>query len=124
MESHVKVLGWLNVFFGVLGLIAALAILGGSMAVASVLGLSGDEAMVPVHIVALIGGALAVFTLLLSIHALLLGYGLLNLRPWARIFGFFFAAFALVHVPIGTALGLYTFWVLLKPQTELLFRPA
>ena len=71
MESHVKVLGWLNVFFGVLGLIAALAILGGSMAVASVLGIGGDEAMVPVHIVALIGGALAVFTLLLSIPCLL-----------------------------------------------------
>jgi hypothetical protein len=106
MASHVKVLGWLNVFFGVLGLIAALAILGGSMAVASVLGIGGDEAMVPVHIVVLIGGALAVFTLLLSIP------------------GFFFAAFALVHVPIGTALGLYTFWVLLKPETELLFRPA
>ena len=69
MESHVKILGWLNVFFGVLGLIAAFAILGGSMAVASILGLSGDEAMVPVHIVALIGGALAVFTLLLSLPA-------------------------------------------------------
>jgi hypothetical protein len=124
MESHVKILGWLNVFFGVLGLIAAFAILGGSMAVASVLGLGGDEAMVPVHIVALIGGALAVFTLLLSLPALLLGYGLLNLRPWARIFGFIFAAVALLHVPIGTLLGLYTFWVLLKPKTELLFRPA
>jgi hypothetical protein len=94
------------------------------MAVASVLGLGGDEAMVPVHIVALIGGALAVFTLLLAVPALLLGYGLLNLRPWARIFGFVFAAFALLHVPIGTALGLYAFWVLLNPETERLFRPA
>ena len=122
MESHVKILGWLNVFFGILGLLAALAILGGSMAVSTMLGLSGDEAMLPSHIVALIGGALAVFTLLLSLPALLLGYGLLNFRPWARIVGFIFAAFALLHVPIGTILALYTFWVLLKPETEALFR--
>ena len=124
MESHVKVLGWLNVFFGVLGLIAALAILGGSMAVASVLGLGGDEAMVPVHIVALIGGALAVFTLPAVHPRSPARLRAPQPRPWARIFGFFFAAFALLHVPIGTALRLYTFWVLLKPETELLFRPA
>src|SRR5271157_57275 len=122
MEYHVKILGWLNVFFGVVGLIAAFAILSGSMAVSAILGLSGEEAMLPMHIVALIGGALAVFTLLLSMPALLLGYGLLNFRPWARILGFVFAAFALLHVPIGTFLGMYTFWVLLKPETELLFR--
>jgi len=124
MESHVRILGWLNIFFGILGLLAALAILGGSMAVSSILGVSGDEALLPMHIVALIGGALAVFTLLLSLPALLLGYGLLNFRPWARVVGFIFAAFALLHVPIGTILGLYTFWVLLKPETEALFRNA
>ena len=124
MESHVRILGWLNVIFGILGLIAALAILGGSLAVSTILGVSGDEAMLPMHIVALAGGALTVFTLLLSMPALLVGYGLLNFRPWARVAGLVFGAFALLHVPVGTLLGLYTFWVLLKPETEVLFRNA
>ncbi len=122
METHVRVLGWLNVCFGVLGLLGALAILAGSAAVSSIVGLSGDEAMLPMHIVALIGGALTVFTVLISLPALLAGYGLLNLRPWARIVGLVFGAIALLHVPFGTALGIYTFWVLLQPETEALFR--
>ena len=122
METHVRILGWLNVFFGVLGLLGALAILAGSAAVSSIVGLSGDEAMLPMHIVALIGGALTVFTVLISLPALLAGYGLLNLRPWARIVGLVFGAIALLHVPFGTALGIYTFWVLLQPETEALFR--
>jgi|SRR5208283_328558 len=122
METHVRILGWLNVGFGVLGLIAALAILAGSAAVSSIVGLSGDEALLPMHIVALIGGALTIFTLLISLPALLAGYGLLNFRPWARIVGLVFGAFALLHVPFGTALGIYTFWVLLQPETEALFR--
>lgn len=124
METHVRILGWLNIFFGVLGLLAALAILGGSLAVSSILGVSGDEALLPMHIVALIGGAFTVFTLLLSMPALLVGYGLLSFRSWARIVGLVFGAFALLHVPLGTALGIYTFWVLLKPETEALFRHA
>jgi len=35
-------------------------------------------------------------------------------------------AINLLHVPLGTILGLYGFWVLLKPETEALFvqRPA
>ncbi|MGO9242796.1 MAG: hypothetical protein ACLQBJ_18490 [Bryobacteraceae bacterium] len=122
METHVRILGWLIVFFGVLGLLGALAILAGSAAVSSVIGLGGDEALLPMHIVALIGGALTIFTLLISLPALLAGYGLLNFRPWARIVGLVFGAFALLHVPFGTALGIYTFWVLLQPGTEALFR--
>jgi hypothetical protein len=31
---------------------------------------------------------------------------------------------SLFHVPIGTALALYSFWVLLKPETEALFHHA
>ncbi len=122
METNVRILGWLIVFFGVLGLLGALAILAGSVAVSSIGGLGGDEAQLPMHIVAVIGGALTIFTLLISLPALLAGYGLLNFRPWARIVGLVFGALALLHVPFGTALGVYTFWVLLQPGTEALFR--
>ncbi len=124
MESHVKVLGWLNVIFGGLGVLISFAILGGIVAVSSIFGIGGEEPLLPIHIIAIVGGIITLFTLLLSLPALLLGYGLLNLRPWARILGLVLSGLSLFHVPIGTALALYSFWVLLKPETEVLFHHA
>lgn len=124
MDSHVKVLGWLYVIFGGLGVLLSFAILGGIVAVSSVFGVGGEDALLPIHIIAIVGGIVTLFTLLLSLPALLLGYGLLNLRPWARILGLVLSGLSLFHVPIGTALSLYSFWVLLKPETEALFHHA
>jgi hypothetical protein len=124
MESHVRVLGWLNVIFGGLGVLISFAILGGIVAVSSVFGIGGEEALLPIHIIAIVGGIITLITLLLSLPAILVGYGLLNLRPWARILGLVMGGLSLFHVPIGTALALYTFWVLLKPETEALFHHA
>jgi hypothetical protein len=122
MEAHVKVLGWLNLMFGGLGVLLSFAVLGGIVAVSSLFGIGGEEALLPIHIIAIVGGIITLFTLLLSLPALLLGYGLLNLRPWARILGLVMSGLSLFHIPIGTALALYSFWVLLKPETEALFR--
>ena len=122
MEAHVKVLGWLNVMFGGLGVLLSFAVLGGIVAVSSLFGIGGEEALLPIHIIAIVGGIITLFTLLLSLPALLLGYGLLNLRPWARILGLVMSGLSLFHIPIGTARALYSFWVLLKPETEALFR--
>jgi hypothetical protein len=94
------------------------------VAVSSIFGIGGEEALLPIHIIAIVGGIITLFTLLLSLPALLLGYGLLNLRPWARILGLVMSGLSLFHVPIGTALALYSFWVLLKPETEALFHHA
>ena len=122
MDAHVKVLGWLNVILGGLGVLISFAILGGIVAVSSIFGIGGEEALLPIHIIAIVGGIVTLFTLLLSLPGLLLGYGLLNFRPWARILGLVLSGLSLFHVPIGTALAIYSFWVLLKPETEALFR--
>lgn len=44
--------------------------------------------------------------------SLVVGYGLLTRRSWARIFAIVLAVFALFKIPFGTALGIYTLWVL------------
>jgi len=62
--------------------------------------------------------------LVMSLPCLILGYGLMNFRPWARILGIVLAALNLLNVPIGTAVSLYAFWVLLKPETEAMFKAA
>jgi hypothetical protein len=46
------------------------------------------------------------------------GWGLLQREDWARVFALVVAFVALLNVPIGTGLGIYTLWVLLPSQSE------
>lgn len=48
----------------------------------------------------------------------IVGWGLLDRRPWARILGIVLAFLALLSFPLGTALGIYTLWVLLPSTSE------
>lgn len=46
------------------------------------------------------------------------GWGLLQREPWARLLTLVVGFIALFNIPFGTALGIYTFWVLLPAQAE------
>ena len=46
------------------------------------------------------------------------GWGLLQHEEWARVVALVIGFVALLSVPIGTALGIYTLWVLLPSQSE------
>jgi hypothetical protein len=46
------------------------------------------------------------------------GWGLLQREPWARMLTIILAFLALFHVPFGTALGIYTLWVLLPAESD------
>jgi len=46
------------------------------------------------------------------------GWGLLQHEEWARIFALVVGFIALLSVPLGTALGIYTLWVLLPSQSD------
>jgi len=46
------------------------------------------------------------------------GWGLLQREPWARVLALILAFLDLINVPLGTALGVYTLWVLLPAQSE------
>lgn len=66
------------------------------------------------HIFPMIGG----FLFLSALIGFLLGLGLLQKHSWARILGIVLGAFSLFDPPFGTALGIYTLWVLLPAQSE------
>lgn len=44
--------------------------------------------------------------------SMLTAYGLLHRQSWGRVIGIVAAIFALIHPVLGTALGIYTLWVL------------
>jgi hypothetical protein len=48
----------------------------------------------------------------------LTGWGLLRYEEWARIVALVLGFIALLSVPLGTALGIYTLWVLLPRQSD------
>ena len=53
-----------------------------------------------------------VVTICTAALALFAGFGLLNRRPWGRNVAIVAAVLALLKFPFGTALGIYTLWVL------------
>jgi hypothetical protein len=46
------------------------------------------------------------------------GYGLLQRESWGRVIALVLAFISLFHVPFGTALGVYTLWVLIPSQSQ------
>jgi hypothetical protein len=129
MEQHIKILGTLHIVFGSLGILLALAMLllfGGIAGLIGTSGYSGDSnAAIPPHV--LLGGigALIFFVLLvLSLPGLIAGIGLLQFQPWARVLTIVLSVLYLIHVPFGTALGVYGLWALLSQDSERLFRRA
>ncbi|MGE3342718.1 MAG: hypothetical protein AB7L71_04705 [Vicinamibacterales bacterium] len=124
MQTHVKVLGWLFIIFGVFYVLLAF---GSSMIMgllATIVGSQGGEdAAVAVPILGLVGAAGFFFWMLVGIPGIITGWGLLNYKPWARIVAIILSAIRLINVPVGTALGIYGLWVLFNKDTEALFRP-
>ena len=60
----------------------------------------------------IIGGSL----LILATGGVCVGLGLMQRRPWARATGLILGVLAIFHPPFGTALGIYTLWVLLADE--------
>ncbi|MDA1313074.1 MAG: hypothetical protein O2968_07050 [Acidobacteria bacterium] len=125
MKEHVRILGILHLVFGAIGILIALlffVIFGlGTLGIAGAAAHKDPDALLAVPIIAAIGTFLVVLIALLSVPGIVAGYGLLNYKPWARILAIVLAAFNLLSVPVGTAIGVYGLWVLLNTETEQMF---
>jgi hypothetical protein len=54
--------------------------------------------------------------LILAAGGVCVGLGLMQRRPWARAAAIILGVLAILHPPFGTALGIYTLWVLLADE--------
>jgi len=126
MATHIKVLGWLHIILGAFGLCAGIFVLLVMGGIAAVVGVSqpSSDALVAIPILGGIGAFVFFILLVLSVPGIIAGIGLLNRKPWARVLTIVLSAFELFHVPFGTALGIYGFWVLLQADSERLFGAA
>lgn len=111
MKTHVTILGWLNIADG------ALTLLIGAFAFIFLTGIgfaSGDLEALP--ILAAVGTTAGLFLFTLAIPSLLAGIGLLWEKNWGRILAIIVSFFNLLWFPVGTALGIYGLWVLLRQE--------
>ena len=63
-------------------------------------------------------GGIACFIAIKAGASLIAGIGLLERQSWARPLALVLAFIALLNIPFGTALGVYTLWVFMSPQAE------
>ena len=117
MKKHVTVVGAIHIGFGILGLIAAIAVF---FALNFAKGFVENEE-VPTMVLGFLSISLPLLIGVLSTLGLIGGIGLLSFLPWARYLVIVVAALGCLNIPIGTLKGVYTLWVLLQDETIKLF---
>jgi len=122
MEQHVRIIGILDIVFGILGVIGGIIMTIAFMLGGAGIGASGEQGA---------GGAgaafagIGLFVGLIVIAAsgfeIYVGSKLQERRPWARIVQIIFGVLSLPGFPVGTALGVYFLWAMLNKDTAALF---
>lgn len=118
MEGHVTAVGALCIGLSILSILVG----GFIFVILAGLGfLSHDQDAS--MILSTLGFIIAGFLVIISIPGIIGGIGLLYRREWARILVLIISALHLLNIPIGTAVGAYSIWVLVQRETVLLFNP-
>lgn len=111
LDTNIAIVGWLhiigNVLFLVLGVLSFLFMAGIGLA-------TGDP--IATRILGVIGAVGALFFVVLALPGLVAGVGLLTRQSWSRMLAIVVGFLSLVNIPVGTAIGLYTLWVLFQPN--------
>lgn len=122
MEKHLRIIGLLNAALGVLGLVACVVILilfGGPKGVLLINARVGSAITTTEGSVTV---AIMVYLVLMAGPLIMVGLGLLKCQEWARNLGMILSIVTLVHIPLGTIVGIYSLWVLTSFEVEPLFK--
>jgi hypothetical protein len=127
MTRHVELLAVFYQLWGALALVAGAAILVlalGALAIVT----SAERAALGPDVAA---GLTVAFFFVVAAGALAwggihlwTGFSLRAHKAWARLAGLALAVLNLFFLPVGTALAVYTLWVLLANETRKLFEPG
>jgi len=117
MKQHVTLVGTLHIGFGLLGIVGAIAIFFGFHFLFEFV----EDDPVAQKVLSYVGNSLALIILFFSSLGVVGGIGLLSYRSWARVLVMIVSAMNCLNVPVGTAKGIYSLWVLMQPETIELF---
>lgn len=118
IHQHVTILGWLYIVTNAILLPIGLC---GFLLLIGIGAISGDPTAFGV--LGIIGTIAALFFGVLALPGLLAGYGLLKQQRWGQILAIVVGFLSLFNLPVGTALGIYTLFVLLQDAANDYFAP-
>ena len=117
IKQHITFVGALHIGFGILGLIGALVLY---ITFGFVIGLVEHEP-IAVAVLTALGRGLPLLMLFFSALGIVGGIGLFSYSAWARILILIISAINCLNIPVGTAKGIYSIWVLMQKEAIALF---
>jgi hypothetical protein len=117
VETNIKVLGWLYIVMGALGILAAILLLVMLMGIGVIA--NERDAML---VLSIVGISIGVLLSIISLPNIIAGAGLLRFKSWARVVALILGFFNLFAFPLGTVLAIYTFVSLLNQDAAVLFQ--
>ena len=132
MEKHITLVGILNIVYeslGIIGSFVLFAIATGFRYFFEILSRYDHNGMdeVPPEILDIIPIILTVVGIIIfvfSIIGIIGSVGVIKRKEWGRITLLVISFFNLLHIPLGTILGVYSIWALLNDDTIRLFNPV
>lgn len=124
MQKHITLLAVLHIVYGSLSFLGALFVLLVFSSTGAFLRRLLVHELTPVDVVGIVwavGLVVAAGLILVSLPGIIGGIGLLKHKEWARILTLIVGFVSLVRIPLGTALGIYTIWVLMNDEVVRLF---
>ena len=120
MNRHINTIGILWIVFGALGIFAGFTVFFILFGVSFIPDI-GYEAPL---ILRGLGTGIAMFLVVLSLPEIIAGYGVLKGKEWGRILVLILSFLNIVSFPLGTALGIYSFVILIKEESIQYFQKS
>jgi hypothetical protein len=115
-QNHITLLGVLHIARGVFVFLVGIAL----FAVLTGVGIISED-NTAMGVLGIIGMVILLLLVALAIPNIIAGIGVLLRREWGRIMALVVGIISLIDIPIGTAVGVYSIWVLMNDDTRMLF---
>jgi hypothetical protein len=132
MEKHITLVGILNIVYESLGIIGSFVLFAIAIGFRYFFEFISryshhgiDEIPSEVmDIVPFILTVIGIIILVFSIIGIIGAVGVIKRKEWGRITMLVISFFNLIHIPLGTILGVYSIWVLMNDETIRFFNPV
>ncbi|MFA5328781.1 MAG: hypothetical protein WC384_13395 [Prolixibacteraceae bacterium] len=116
MEKHINIVAALQIGLSIFNLLIALLIF---TVLKLVIGFVDDSS--GEMVLSIVANVIAIVFIILSVPGILAGLGLYKRQEWARILTLVLSIIQVFSFPFGTAIGIYSIWALIQPETVAAF---
>ena len=112
MEKHINIVAALQIGLSIFNLLIAFLV----FTVLKLVGGFVDDTNAT-SILSIVADVLAIVFIVVSVPGILAGMGLYKRKEWARILALVLSIIEIFSFPFGTAIGIYSIWALIQPET-------